>query len=93
MLHPDPVIQKRFAWVVANCEQFIRDIEWWNKNRTDAPPMDCEAERAMLAIARKMEATTSLEEYTRLSKQLLEVAKRSVAEWDENGNLKIGAKS
>jgi len=42
----------RCAKIVRECEQFIRDVEWWNANRTDAPPMDCEPERVLLPVAR-----------------------------------------
>jgi hypothetical protein len=48
-MHP----RKRCAKIVRECEQFIRDVEWWNANRTDAPPMDCETQRVLLPIARE----------------------------------------
>lgn len=47
-MHP----RDRCAKIVRDCEQLIRDVEWWNNNRLDAPPMDCEPERVLLPIAR-----------------------------------------
>lgn len=48
-MHP----RQRCVKIVRDCEQLIRDVEWWNRHRTDAPPMDCEPERVLLPVARK----------------------------------------
>ncbi len=46
-MHP----RKRVAKIVRDCQQFIRDVEWWNTNRTDARPVDCEVEKVILSNA------------------------------------------
>lgn len=33
-------LRKFLRTTIAECEQIGRDIEWWNANRTDAPPFD-----------------------------------------------------
>lgn len=50
MKHMHP--RTRCARIVRECEQMIRDVEWWNRNRLDAPPLDCEPERVLLPVAR-----------------------------------------
>ncbi len=47
-MHP----RDRCARIVRECRQVIIDVEWWNNNRHDAPPMDCEFERVLLPVAR-----------------------------------------
>ncbi len=47
-MHP----RDRCARIVRDCEQTIRDVQSWNDNRADAPPMDCEFERVLLPVAR-----------------------------------------
>jgi hypothetical protein len=47
-MHP----RKRLLKVIRQTSQVITDIESWNDNRPDAPPIDCEADRVMLAKAR-----------------------------------------
>lgn len=42
---------KRLKKIRRECRQIINDIEWWNRNRTDSEPIDCEPERIMLAKA------------------------------------------
>lgn len=39
--------------IIAELEQMIRDIEWWNRHRADCDPLDCEGERLLLAEAKK----------------------------------------
>jgi hypothetical protein len=46
----DPRISLRK--LIRECEQLIIDVEWWNENRTDCPPMDCESSRIMLSMAK-----------------------------------------
>lgn len=72
-MHP----QKRCAKIVHECEQMILDAEWWNNNRLDAEPMDCEPERVLLPIARKCLAAWDAgdrAEISRLSALMVEVA-------------------
>jgi hypothetical protein len=47
---------KRLNKIIRDTKQIITDIEWWNRNRTDAPPIDCEFERVLLAKALKCRA-------------------------------------
>lgn len=35
-------IRRNGLKLIAELEQVIRDIQWWNRNRTDCPPFDCE---------------------------------------------------
>lgn len=69
----------RIKRVIRQCEQIIRDIEWWNTHRTDTEPLDCEPERVMLSIARPcleaMEAGDS-ERAHELSLQLRDYAEQ-----------------
>ena len=44
----------RLRHMVSETEQFIRDVEWWNNHRTDAPPFDCEWERLNLPVFRRL---------------------------------------
>lgn len=38
---------------IANVRQLLTDIESWNDNRPECPPIDCEVERVYLALATK----------------------------------------
>jgi hypothetical protein len=46
-------IRKRLLKIIAETEQLVRDIEWWNNNRTEHAPMDCEGDRVAAQIGRK----------------------------------------
>lgn len=48
-MHPRRRLQK----ILDDAHQFVVDVEWWNANRTDAAPMDCEPERVIRELARK----------------------------------------
>jgi hypothetical protein len=48
-IHP----RTRCFRIICECEQLIRDVEWWNRNRPNDPPMDCEPERVLLPVARQ----------------------------------------
>lgn len=39
--------------ILREAEQVVRDVEYWNRVRTDAVPMDCEDVRLIAAAARK----------------------------------------
>jgi hypothetical protein len=78
-------IRRELLTVIRETGQMIRDIEWWNTNRTDVPPMDCEPERVMLQIARQCLAAVDAgdgPESERLADLLAEVAARTC---DEDG--------
>jgi hypothetical protein len=78
-MHP----RKRCVRIIRECEQFIRDVEWWNANRTDAPPMDCEPERVLLPVARACRAAWDAGDSVRageLSARMLEIAKAGARE-------------
>ena len=38
--------------IVAETDQLVRDIEWWNANRNDAPPFDVGRDKVTLKAAR-----------------------------------------
>lgn len=42
-------VVRRHNKIIRDAEQFIRDVEWWNNNRTECEPMDCEPERVLRA--------------------------------------------
>lgn len=42
-------IIRRTRKMKADAQQFINDVEYWNKTRTDAEPFDCEIEKVFLA--------------------------------------------
>lgn len=33
--------------LIRECQQIINDVQYWNRTRTDSPPLDCEAERVL----------------------------------------------
>ena len=35
-------IRSNYVRLIENMDQIVSDIEWWNDNRLDAPPFDCE---------------------------------------------------
>lgn len=79
-------IRKRLLKIIDECEQFIHDIVWWNNNRTDAEPMDCEPERIMAEKARRCLTAFDAgdrEGYMRLSRELAEYAETLALELDE----------
>ena len=45
-------LDKRLRRIVAEYQQIIVDIEWWNEHRTDAPPFDVGNDRLCLRAAR-----------------------------------------
>lgn len=51
-MHP----RKRLQRILDETGKFITDVESWNENRTDAPPIDCEPERVLNQLARKAAA-------------------------------------
>lgn len=64
-------------------EQFIRDVEWWNKNRTDAPPMDCEPERVAVSVCDQALAAFDAGDdprFSELTKELELVARSALEE-------------
>ncbi len=46
-------IRMRLLKAIEETEQDIRDMEWWNTNRPEAPPMDCEPERIHVHLAKQ----------------------------------------
>jgi hypothetical protein len=47
-------LRKRLEKVIRECEQRIRDIEWWNLNRADAAPFDVGGDKVQVALAKEM---------------------------------------
>lgn len=70
---------KRLTKIIRDTRIFIATIEWWNTNRTDAEPMDCEPERLLLAVAEKLDAETDPAKYEVLSGEMVRLANRAVA--------------
>ena len=74
-------MRRRSLKIIRETLQFICDVEWWNANRTDAPPLDCEGERVLLKVAREQLAAADrgdMLEAERLSGRMLEIAKANV---------------
>ena len=73
-MHP----AKRLAKMIRKTEQLIRDIEWWNANRTEHPPFDIGRELVFLAKLRECKFAwdrNDIAEGNRLHDQLQEFAK------------------
>lgn len=71
--------RRRLVRLIRDLKQMIRDMEWWNENRTDEEPMDMGAERVILAKAEK--ALEALERgdragHTKHVKEMSEAATR-----------------
>lgn len=47
-------IIKRMQKIIAECDQCLRDIAWWNKHRKDCPPLDPEPFRVSGMLARQV---------------------------------------
>ncbi len=47
-------IMRRLRCIVRELEENISTIEWWNANRTDTRPIDCEGDRVLLAVTRRL---------------------------------------
>ena len=72
-MHP----RVRCKKIISECEQMIRDVEWWNRNRTDALPLDCEPERVLLPVARACLAAWNsgdMAKVRELSRKMIEVS-------------------
>lgn len=46
-------LQRQIRKIVADQEQIVRDLEWWNANRNDAEPFDVGGDKVVLAKARE----------------------------------------
>lgn len=53
---------KSFSKTIAEMEQMIRDVEWWNNNRLDCPPFDIEVTRVALSKAKQVHAIVEADE-------------------------------
>lgn len=78
---------KRLEQIIADAEQLVRDVEWWNRNRTDAPPMDCEPERVMLPMARACLASWDPNDTGEFTRRVNELAAHGVASREREGDL------
>jgi len=74
---PLPIrFRKRLLRIIRDCQQIVNDIEWWNDNRLDAEPIDCEIEKVLVHMGTK--AVTAYDagdwdEHARLSREMTEV--------------------
>lgn len=83
MSKPPKIFRDRLAKVIGETEQLIRDIVWWNNNRLDAEPIDCEIERLAVATGKKALAAFDREdwdEYTRLQTEMKELLEKAATE-------------
>ena len=79
-------ITRRYDKIIADLEQAIRDVTWWNQNRVDAALFDCGAERVLLVKERAARAAwreqladdnpETREKHTRLCRECTEFAER-----------------
>lgn len=46
-MHPRKRVQK----IIDECNQMIIDVHWWNNNRLEEQPLDCEQEKVILSLA------------------------------------------
>lgn len=72
-MHP----RDRIAKIIRDCQQFIRDVEWWNKHRTDSQPMDCEVEKVILSLAQPAILawdSGNMDEFNSLASRMIEYA-------------------
>ncbi len=68
-------LRERAIRIRDESEQMVRDVEWWNNNCTDQPPMDCEPERVLARMADDQVAAIDRDdrdEMDRLSKAMVE---------------------
>ena len=49
-MHPRRRLQK----IIDETSQLIRDVQWWNDNRLDAEPIDCEVDQMRLRLAKRV---------------------------------------
>ena len=45
---------RRCRKIIAECDQCLRDIAWWNTNRSECPPIDPEPFRVKGMLARQV---------------------------------------
>ena len=51
---PLPIrFRKRLLKIIQECQQIVNDIEWWNNNRLDADPIDCEIEKILVHLGKQ----------------------------------------
>lgn len=74
-MHPAARLRK----IIEDAHQFVIDVQWWNANRTDAPPMDCED---MMILGRK--ARIALQAWDTGSQVEFEAANRDLLDYAEN---------
>lgn len=44
-------LKRRLKKIVAECQQLINDVRYWNSINPQHPPLDCEPEHVMLSFA------------------------------------------
>lgn len=72
-------LRKDLQRIARNCREQIAVVEWWNRNRADAEPMDCEPERVILRMAieaMKKFDPPGLKEFTAACKPLWDYARK-----------------
>jgi uncharacterized protein YqcC (DUF446 family) len=47
-------LTRRCRKIIDECDQALRDIGWWNENRTEHPPLDPEPFRVHGMLAREV---------------------------------------
>lgn len=77
-------MRRRMLRIISETEQIVRDAEWWNANRPDAPPFDVGGDKVVLAKAREcLAALDRGDTINPCHSELVEVARRKVAAEDE----------
>lgn len=78
----DRRIHRRLDKLIRNTREFIATVEWWNDNRTDCEPLDCEDQKILLQLAiQNKEARTAgrFDECERLGKEMVAVMETACA--------------
>ncbi len=54
MNKPLPIrFRNRLLKLVREAQQIVNDIEWWNNNRLDSSPFDCETEKIVVHLGKQ----------------------------------------
>lgn len=55
-------VLKRLRRLLRETEQLRNDLDWWNENRTEHPPFDCEGEKVAIPMLKEMIALVEADE-------------------------------
>lgn len=83
------IFARRLRKMIRGFEQIIIDVESWNENRPDEPPLDCEVERVMLTLAKQARDAIINHDPVKAAKimgRMLEYGERVLANESEPAN-------